>query len=147
MDLLRRIARTSTTLLPPAVTIHGSEDASAALSLGRRLVFASAPGAGCYGGARWWRLVVDGAAAAHPGLVAADILDCGADAARAVEALREGCRMVVLDPASRAWDDVAERAATVGAELLRAPPPALDLAVRGASRRLEPWLDGAAPPV
>ena len=134
-------------MLPPAVTIHGPEDAAAALDAGRRLVFASAPGAGCYGGARWWRLVVDKASAAHPGLVVADILDCGAEAGRAVEALREGCRMVVLDPASRAWDDVAGRAALLGAELHRALPPALDMAARGASRRLATWLDGAVPPV
>ena len=134
-------------MLPPAVTIHGPEDAAAALRAGRRLVFASAPGAACYGGGRWWRLVVDGTAAAHPGLVAADILDCGAEAGRAVEALREGCRMVVLDPASRAWDDVAERAATLGVQLLRTLPPALDMAMPGASRRLAAWLDGALPPV
>ena len=134
-------------MLPPAVTIHGPHDAASALRAGRRLVFASAPGAGCYGGARWWRLVVDGAAQAHPGLVAADILDCGAEAGRAVEALREGCRTVVLDPACRAWDDVAERAAALGARLLATTPPALDMAVPGASRRLGAWLDGAAPHV
>ena len=134
-------------MLPPAVTIHGPDDAESALRAGRRLTFVSAPGAGCYGGARWWRLVVDGAARAHPGLVAADILHCGDQAGRAVEALREGCRAVVLDPASRAWDDVADRAASVGAQLLRDLPPALDMAAPGASRRLGAWLDGAAPPV
>lgn len=129
-------------MLPRAVIIHGADDARTALAPGRRLVLLSAPGAGCYGGARWWRLVVDAVAASHAGLVAADILDCGDQAGRAVEALREGCRRVVLDPASRAYADVAARATSIGAELLPAAPPSLDIAARGAPRRLPAWLDG-----
>lgn len=103
----------------------------------------SAPDAGCYGGARWWRLVVGAAMRAAPGLVAGDILDCGSEAGRAVEALGEGCRIIVLDPACRAFADVEERAVPLGARLLTQAPPALDLGGKGALRRLPGWLDGA----
>ena len=130
-------------MLPPAIIIHSAADAGIAVGAGRPLVLLSAPGAGCYGGARWWRLVVDSVDPARKRLIAADILDCGAEAGRAVEALREGCRLVVLDPASLAFDDVADRAHSVGARLLALSPPALDLGMHNAHRRLAAWLDGA----
>ena len=71
-----------------------------------------------------------------------DILDCGDAPGRAMEALRAGCRLLVLDPAVPAWSLVAARAATVGAALLIERPPALDLAKPGAQRRLQAWLEG-----
>jgi hypothetical protein len=69
-----------------------------------------------------------------------DILDCGDAPGRAMEALRAGCRLLVLDPAVPAWSLVAARAATIGAELLAERPPALDLAKPGALRQLPAWL-------
>jgi hypothetical protein len=48
---------------------------------------------------------------------------------------------VVLAPCP-AWAQVAAYAAAQGALLLPAPPPALDLAMPGAKRRLPAWLRG-----
>jgi hypothetical protein len=60
-----------------------------------------------------------------------------------MEALRAGCKALVLDPAVPAWSLVASRAAVVDAVLLAARPDALDLAQRGAERRLAAWLESA----
>ena len=59
-----------------------------------------------------------------------------------MEALRVGCRLLVLDPAVPAWPLVAARASVVGANLLPARPPALDLADPRAHRGLVAWLEG-----
>lgn len=120
-------------MLPPAVVIHGLPHVRLALRPGRPVTLLSAPGAASYAGVGWWRALV-----AH-GEGAPDILDCGDAPGRAIEALSAGCRVVVLAPCP-GFADLAARAASLGAMLLDAAPPALDLGRRGAARLLDAWL-------
>jgi hypothetical protein len=122
--------------LPPAVIVHGLAQARLAVATGP-VTLLSAPGAALYAGCGWWRAVVAASLTTGP-----DVLDCADAPGRAMEALRAGCRIIVLDPAVPAAALVAVRAATIGAAVLDAPPPALDLAAPGAARRLEAWLAG-----
>ena len=121
--------------LPPAVTIHSLEMARQALAPGLPVTLLSGPGAATYAGCGWWRAVV--AMAGHTG---PDVLDCGDAAGRALEALRAGCKWLVLDGGCPAFSRVAERAALHNAWLLPFRPDSLDLAEHGASRRLHSWL-------
>ncbi len=121
--------------LPPAVVVHGLPHLQQATAPGRPVTLLSGPGAAIYAGCGWWRALV-AMAPGHP-----DILDCADAAGRAMEALRSGCRLLVLDPALPSWPLVASRAAVCGATLLPARPPALDLAEPGAYRRLAAWLE------
>ena len=126
-------------LLPPAVVIHGMAHARLALRMGRAVTLLSAMGAASYAGCGWWRALVDAAGDEFPAAPMQDVLDCGTAPSRALEALSLGCRIAVLRPCP-AFSSVAERAAAAGAVLLAQPPPALDLAARGAARRLAAWL-------
>ncbi len=122
--------------LPPAVVVHGLGDARRALAPGRPVTLLSGPGAAIYAGAGWWRALVAASGTAGP-----DVLDCADAPGRAMEALRAGCRLLVLDPAVPAAPLVAARAAAAGALVLPERPPALDLAQPGAERRLAAWLE------
>ncbi|MDD2703973.1 MAG: hypothetical protein PHU07_01355 [Acidocella sp.] len=113
---------------------YGVEHARAALAPGLPVTLLSAPGAALYAGCLWWRELLSAASASGPAL-----LDCGAAPGRAWEALRLGLPGVVLAPCP-AWGQVAEFAAASGALLLSTPPPALDMAAPGATRRLPGWL-------
>ena len=105
----------------------------------------SAPGAAGFLGPRPWRALV-ASAPAFP-----DALCCGDAAGDALAALREGCRILVLDQACPAFAQVAGAAAEAGAILLPARPPALDLAGldlrrAGACAKLTAWLAGSGIP-
>lgn len=131
--------------LPPAVVVHGYEQARTALAPGLPVLLLSALGAAAYAGAGWWRSMIDQALAAHggPGAPrpsnAPDALDCSDLAGRALEALSVGCRIIVLHPCP-AYPAIVERAGLVSARVLSARPPALDLAEPGAERRVTAWL-------
>ena len=117
------------------MVVHGLPDLRAATAPGRPVTLLSGPGAAIYAGCGWWRALMALGAGDNP-----DILDCADAAGRAMEALRAGCRLLILDPAVPAWTLVESRAAIAGATLLAARPPALDLAAPGSERRLDGWL-------
>ena len=117
--------------------MHGLAQARLALAPGLAVTLLSGRGAALYAGCGWWRALV--AASGTPG---PDILDCADAPGRAMEALRAGCRLIVLDPAAPAAGLVAARALAAGAQVLPEPPPALNLADPAAFRRLEAWLKG-----
>jgi hypothetical protein len=121
-------------LFPPAVVVHGLEQARAALRPGLPVTLLSARGAALYAGCGWWRALVAGAA--H------DILDCADAPGHAMAALRIGQRSLILDAACPAFGAVAAAAATLGAHVFGERPAALDLAEGGAERRLVGWLQG-----
>jgi hypothetical protein len=123
----------------PAVTIHGLDDALTVLARGLPVVLLSAPGAALTGGVLWWRAVVADARATCPVARMIDILDCADAPGAAMAALRAGQRHLVL-AANPAWDRVASAAAGLGAIVLQERPEALDLAQRGALRRLDSYL-------
>ena len=124
----------------PAVIVHGLAHARLALAVGSPVTLLSAPGAALYAGCGWWRAVVQQARAEFPDVAVADILDCGEGSGQALAALRIGQRFLVLWPSAPGWDAVAAIAAERGGAVLPAAPPALDLAARGAERRLHDWL-------
>jgi hypothetical protein len=122
--------------LPPAVIVHGLDQAQAVLSLGRPVTLLSAPWAGVYAGVGWWRALLAQAGAGSGAESAPDVLDCGDAPGRALAALRAGQRRLVLRAPAAVLADIAGR----GAMVLAAPPPALDLATPGVLRRLADWL-------
>jgi hypothetical protein len=124
----------------PAVVVHRLADARLAVSAGLPVTLLSAPGAALYAGCGWWQALVNQARAAQPDAAVADILDCAEGSGQALAALRMGQRFLVLWPAAPGWDAVAAIAAQHGGAVLPAAPPALDLAARGADRRLHDWL-------
>ena len=128
--------------LPRAVVVHGMADVRAALAPGRPVTLLSGPGAAGYAGAGWWQGMT-ALARAEARAPLADILDCADSPGWAVDALRAGCRILVLSPDVPAWADVASRAGPLGAVVLAARPAALDLGRRGAARALPGWLAGA----
>ncbi len=121
---------------PPAVIIHGLADARAAVAPRRPVTLLSAPGAALYAGCLWWRSLVE--LVWQDGVV--DLLDCADGSGQAMAALRVGVCRLVLWPNAPGWSAVAEIAGTLGGCVLAEAPPSLDLAERGASRRLEQWL-------
>jgi hypothetical protein len=124
----------------PCVVVHGLQHARIALACGLPVTLLSGPGAALYAGCGWWRALADAARAEHPGRNIPDILDCADAPGYALEALRVGQRTLILSSDYAAFALVAARAEIMGAQLLGARPPALDLAQRGAERRLEAWL-------
>ncbi len=121
----------------PAVIIHGLDDAKAALAPGCCVTLLSAPGAAGYGGGLWWAALMRAA-----GVEGLSLLDCGDAPGRAVEALKLGLPGLVLSCETAVFAAVSEIAAAQGAVLLAQAPPALDMAERGAQRRLLDWLGG-----
>ncbi len=116
--------------------MHGLKDARLALAPARPVTLLSAPGAALSWGCLWWQELL--AAAGHKGPA---LLDCDAAPGRAAEALAIGLSGVVLTSCP-AWDEIAELASQSGAILLPAPPPFLDLRLKGSERRLMSWLGG-----
>ncbi len=104
------------------------------------------PGGVGYAGAPFWREVAAAAQRDVPDAPVAIVLDCGDDAAQAVEAIRDGWRDLVLDAASPAASRVADIAERAGARLRALGPPALDLDRVGdpAAASLDLLLRGAA---
>src|SRR5277367_3056433 len=121
---------------PPAVVVHGLDDALLALRPRLPITLLSARGAALYAGCGWWRALM--AAAAAP----IDILDCADAPGHAMAALRIGQQILVLDAACPGFAAVTAAAAALGARVLPGRPPALDLADPGAERRLLAWLQG-----
>jgi len=122
--------------LPPAIVVRALADALAALAPCLPVTLLSAPGAGVFAGAGWWRALVAAARAAHPATPCADVLDCADAPGRAMEAIRAGQAVLVLAPACPAFARVATLAT-----VLPARPPALDLGRRGGHRHLRAWLE------
>ena len=131
---------------PPAVVVHGLDQARAALRPGRPITLLSARGAALYAGCGWWRALVtaaqaDAPAVVVPAVVVHDILDCADAPGAAMAALRIGQLVLILDADCPAFAAVAAAAATLGASVLAERPQALDLTERGAETRLAAWLN------
>jgi hypothetical protein len=126
---------------PPAVVVHGFGDARLALSAGLPVTLLSGAGAALYAGCLWWRELVAAARRDYPAAAAfGDILDCADATGRATAALRIGQKAIVLLPEAPGFASVAAIAAGLGAEVLTARPPALDLGQPRAERELRAWL-------
>ena len=128
-------------LVGPAVVVHRLAHARLALRPRRPVCLLSAPAAGRYAGAAWWRAMIEAARAEAPtDLAVDDVLDCADAPGSAMAALRCGQRILILDPMCPAFTAVANAAAALGAGILAGRPPSLDLARRHAERALGAWL-------
>ena len=116
----------------PVFVVHSLTHAVAALNAAAEaaspITILSAPDAGIYAGAGWFKALAEAARAAVPRAKGVFVLDCGDDAGAAQGALRAGIEAIVFT--GRA--DVAERLAAIaeanGGGLLAARPAvALDL--------------------
>ena len=125
--------------LPPAIVVRSLADARTALAPGLSVTLLSARGAAMFAGTLFWQALVR-AAGLHERPGCADILDCADGSGRALEALRLGQKLLVLDPSSVGAADIAERGARLGAIVMPRRPAALDLGEHGAHRRLAAWL-------
>src|SRR5689334_22093692 len=128
----------------PAVIVHGMNDARRALEGGLPATLLSARGAGIYAGCLWWRGLIAAARGEYPDTPFEDILDCADAPGRALAALRAGQRQIVLSPKVTSYGAVRAAAETLGAEILPARPPALDLREPAAAKRLLSWLNSRA---
>jgi hypothetical protein len=117
----------------PVIVVHSLEHAVAALGaaaeVGREVTLISAPGAGIYGGAGWFREMIAAARGAAPVARGVSVLDCGDDAGAAQAAICEGVEAVIF--AGR--PDVAARLADIAGRqcvrlLTERPAVGLDLA-------------------
>ena len=120
--------------MPPAVIVHSLRHCAAALAPGRPVTLLSAPGAASYAGCAWWAGMLRAAGADYA------LLDCGQAPGRALEALKLGLKGIVLDCEPGQFSQLAAIATENGAIMLPAPPLALDMANRNASRNLNEWL-------
>ena len=116
----------------PVIVVHSLGHAVAALkaaaAAGRPVTLLSAPGAGGYVGAGWFRRLVEAAREAVPAAGFSALLDCGDEAGTALAALRARAEGVVFtgraDVARRLADIARQRGARF--ETAR-PAAALDL--------------------
>jgi hypothetical protein len=130
---------------PPAVIVHGIDEARFALGLAGPggVCLLSAPGAAGFLGPAWWQALLRATGAESAGL-----LDCGRAPGLALAALRLGLPRILLLAAAPGHAAIAAAAAEAGADLIDTRPPALDLrhldpGHPGAARKLRAWLDAA----
>ena len=110
----------------PCVVARSIRDVHFAASFGRPLALLSARAAASFAGCLAWQALARAAREAYPALIGADILDCADASGRALEALRLGQQILVLDERSVAFADVRGRAAAIGAVVLPARPHGFD---------------------
>lgn len=111
----------------PVIIVHGLGDVARAVVPGRGIDLVSGAGAALYLGCGWWRAMVAEARSRWLGLIGVDILDCGDDAARAVEAIGIGQQAVVLSAKSPGYRAVLAIAEGYGARVFPDRPEALEL--------------------
>ena len=106
------------------IIIHGWTDAQAAIAHDSGVILRSAPGAALYAGVLWWRELI-AALRSKTGWRGLALLDCGGEAAYAVEAIHCGVTGLILDAACPLFDEVASLARQAGGELWEARNGAL----------------------
>jgi hypothetical protein len=116
----------------PAIVVHSLAHAVAALeasaAAGRPVILLSAPEAGLYAGAGWFRALIETASATVPAAHFTAWLDCGDDAGAALAALRAGIEGVIFASPAETAGRLADIAGQCGAVLVpERPVPALDL--------------------
>ncbi len=126
--MLRR-SRATTGGDRPVFVVHSLAQAEAVLraAAGTGVVVSSAPAAAGQAGTGWFLAILE-ALAERPGPADWEgLLDCGDDAAAAIEALHAGARWIRLDGPDGALREVAGAARTLGARVNGPTGPVLDL--------------------
>jgi hypothetical protein len=114
----------------PAVRFHSAAEVGAALSVAgpAGVLLVSAPAAAAWPGAATIAAMLARAAKDHPGVPHRAALDCGTAPGLALDAIRQGWRLLILDGDHPSFPQVEAAAREVGASLLPSAPEALDLA-------------------
>ena len=114
-----------------AIIVHSLDHAKAALSaaaeLGVPVTLRSAPGAAAYLGAAVFRDMIAEAVRTYPGVALTAVLDCGDNPGLALNALRQGIKVVRLEAAADVRSRVADIAAQSGAAVDEERDSVLDL--------------------
>ena len=97
--------------------IHNLSEAKEAILQNPQIDQCSPPAAVEYAGVLWWRCLI-ALARAQTGWQGRGFLDCGDNAAWAVEALHAGVHDLMFDPRSPAWADLANLVQMAGGSLL-----------------------------
>ncbi len=100
--------------------IHNLTEAKEAVTQDRQLDLCSAPAAAGYAGVLWWRSLIE-LLRAETGWQGRGFLDCGTNAAWAVEAIHAGVIDLRFDRRSPAYDEVEHLVAAAGGKLLALP--------------------------
>jgi hypothetical protein len=112
---------------------HASAAAAAAASLGVPVTLTSAPGAGIYGGALWFKTLIEAAATSRPEARIACVLDCGDAAGAVLAGLRVGLRHMRFTGSEATRARLAALAAEIGA-LIEGDEKVALLDLRGETR-------------
>jgi hypothetical protein len=123
------------------IIVHSLAQASAAVdaaaALAVPLTLMSAPAAGCYAGPAWFKALVDHAAARHPDVAVAAIIDCADEPGAVLAALRTGFKRVRYTGDTTALDRLRSMAEAYDAAIeTGAPATTLDLLDRPDAVRL-----------
>lgn len=114
-----------------AVIFHNMSHLSAALAvaeqIGQPITLLTPEGGAGYAGPGYYRRLLDQIRPAHPGARCRCLLDCGADAALALQALREGWTEIVFSGAAETREKIESAAETINARVHAAAPVAVDL--------------------
>jgi hypothetical protein len=117
---------------PEAIVVHHLVHVRAALAAaeaaGKLVHLLTPPGGADYAGAAFYAEIVRIAAAERPAATYRLTLDCGDDAALAIDALAAGWTSLVLAARPKARAKVGDIASRFGATVSRSRPTALDLA-------------------
>ncbi len=117
--------------MPVCFVVHSLTHLRAALNAGaaslRTVCVISAPAASAYAGVSWFPELVRQAQTEFPGVDFTAMLDCGDRGGDALAALKAGARHIVFTGHPEAARRLAAIAATTGARILDARPPACDL--------------------
>lgn len=134
----------------PRIIIHDLDHVRAALTAARAsgtaVTLLSPPRAASYLGPDFFAALMARAANEFPDVTFRAVLDCGAAAGRALQALRQGTACIRLDGvAEDAATRIADIAAQSGAEIDRSDAPALDLLdIAEPEKAALEWLTGRA---
>jgi|APTNR8051073442_1049403.scaffolds.fasta_scaffold26359_2 hypothetical protein len=134
----------------PTIIIHSLADAriglAAAHEARRPVRLLSGPGAAAALGPPVFHAITQDARAEWPGVDAEFVLDCGGDPGLALAALRHGIQHVRVTVADDTRASLADIAQALGARLVTAAGPALDLAdVSDPAEHCRLWLATAEP--
>jgi len=117
-------------LLAPAVIVHSRQQTNQVLALNLPVTLLSPPGAGAYGGAGWWRNIIEPVRHHNPTLAFDDILDCGLSLSYTLAVARYGQKYLIARGAPLLFAEVSGQVGAAGGILWSHPPPALECSLK-----------------
>ena len=114
-----------------AVIFHNMSHLSAALAVaaetGKQITLLTPVGGAGYADPGYYQRLLERAVSANPGVRCRCLLDCGADAALALQALRDGWMEIVFAGPAETREKIESAAGSMAPRVLAAAPAAIDL--------------------